>query len=98
MRVRNGKTHRPRCSIHVQDVPAPGKSSRLALKVNAIPFVPIDVSDTGETSRGLCHLCENTFAVVTKIQGEYIENLVPIANLHETVPVYISIKDGHHRV
>jgi hypothetical protein len=67
MRVRNGKTHRPRYSIHVQDMSAPGKSSRLALKVNAIPFVPIDVSDTRETSPGLCDLFENTFAAVTKI-------------------------------
>ena len=60
--------------------------------VNAIPFVPRDVSDTRETSRGLCDLFENTFAPVTKIQCENIEHLVPIANLHETVPVYIPSK------
>jgi len=43
-------------------------------------------------------LFEYTISTDTKIQGEYIEDLVPIANLHKTVSVYISIKDGYHRV
>ena len=48
--------------------------------------------------RELRRLLEDAFATVTKVQREYVENLILIANLHETVPVYISIKDGHHRV
>jgi len=86
-----------RGSIHVQELTAPGKPCCLALKVNTIPFVP-SISLTLVKRKGLCHLYENTFATVTKIQGEYIEHLVPITNLHETVPLHISIKDGHHRV
>src|SRR5579862_1452582 len=98
MRIRSGETHLPRGSIRVQELTAPRKPWCLASMVNAIPFVSIDVFDTRERSRGIYHLCENTFAAVTKIQSEYIENLLLIANLHETVPIDISIEDGHHRV
>jgi hypothetical protein len=75
MRIRSGETHLPRGGIRVQALTAPRKPC-LASMVNAIPFVSIDVFDTRERSRGIYHLCENTFAAVTKIQGEYIENLL----------------------